>query len=446
MTATAPHTHRVSRAVTGMRATLDDLVESPLWSMPGSEAADTLTEVTRLQAQLAELHSRLLVRVEQAGVAADAGATSTPNWFAHQTKTTRTLAHRQWRLAQALERHQQTRVALAEGRLQADQAEAILRGLADLPHDADPDLIARAEAHLIDQARDFDAKALKHLARHVLEVACPDTADAHQAQLLEKEEREAAKSTQLVIWDDGHGTVHGRFTLDTLTGAALKQALLALAAPKHRATQGPLRERRPTPERLGQAFTEMIQRYPTKRLPKAGGLRPHGSTPARPSARHWPARWRARQASSPPSSTATATSSTSAARSGSTPKPSGLWPSSSSATATPTAATTRQVSASYTTRSPGTSAARPTATACCSAHATTPEPTTPTSPRPSSPAAESPSTDGREPTPRSALHTPPAQPFTTDQVACPSCRGPDAPPVSGTGAFGSRKGSVRKPS
>lgn len=272
MTATAPHTPRVSRAVTGMRATLDHLVESPLWSMPGSEAADTLTEVTRLQAQLAELHSRLLVRVNQAGVAADAGATSTPNWFAHQTKTTRTHAHRQWRLAQALSEHHQTRVALAEGRLHVDQAEAILRGLADLPDDADPDLLERAEAHLIEQARDFDAKALKHLARHVLEVACPDTADAHQAQLLEKEEREAAKATKLIIWDDGHGTVHGRFTLDALTGAALKKALLAFAAPKHRATQAPLGERRPTPERLGHAFAELIHRYPATKLPKAGGL------------------------------------------------------------------------------------------------------------------------------------------------------------------------------
>ena len=42
------------------------------------------------------------------------------------------------------------------------------------------------------------------------------------------------------MWEDGHGKVHGRFTLDTLTGAALKKALLALAAPKHRAAYGPL--------------------------------------------------------------------------------------------------------------------------------------------------------------------------------------------------------------
>jgi hypothetical protein len=51
-----------------------------------------------------------------------------------------------------------------------------------------------------------------------------------------------------------------------------KKHLLARAAPKHRAAQGPLGERRPTRERLGRAFAEMIQRYPTRKLPKAGGL------------------------------------------------------------------------------------------------------------------------------------------------------------------------------
>ena len=51
-----------------------------------------------------------------------------------------------------------------------------------------------------------------------------------------------------------------------------KKALFAFAAPKHHASKGPLGERKPTPERLGQAFVELIHRYPTKKLPKAGGL------------------------------------------------------------------------------------------------------------------------------------------------------------------------------
>ena len=76
-----------------------------------------------------------------------------------------------------------------------------------------------------------------------------------------------------MVWDDGHGKIHGRFTVDSsLTGAMLKKALFAIAAPKHQASKGPLGERRPTPERLGHAFVELIQRYPAKRLPKAGGL------------------------------------------------------------------------------------------------------------------------------------------------------------------------------
>ncbi len=170
------------------------------------------------------------------------------------------------------ESHDQTRDALAEGRVHVEQAEVILRALDDLPADLDPSLVQDAEAHLLAEAEHFDARALKRFGRRLLEVVDPDAADAHEAQLLEREERDAAAATRLTMWEDGHGKVHGRFTLDTLTGAALKKALLAFAAPKHQAASGPSGERRPTPERLGRAFTELIHRYPTKNLPKAGGV------------------------------------------------------------------------------------------------------------------------------------------------------------------------------
>jgi hypothetical protein len=52
----------------------------------------------------------------------------------------------------------------------------------------------------------------------------------------------------------------------------LKKALFGLAAPKHRASKGPLGERKPTPERLGQAFMDYVQRYPAHKLPHPGGL------------------------------------------------------------------------------------------------------------------------------------------------------------------------------
>jgi hypothetical protein len=177
------------------------------------------------------------------------------------------------RLAQGLETHDLTRTALAAGRIHVDQAEVILRALSELPADLDPELLTRAEAHLVEQAAQFDAKALKVLGRRILEVIDPDAADAHEAKLLEKEERDAQAATRLTVWDDGHGKLHGEFTIDSgLSGAMFKKALFAFAAPKHQASKGPLGERLPTPERLGQAFVEMIRRYPAKKLPKAGGL------------------------------------------------------------------------------------------------------------------------------------------------------------------------------
>ena len=272
MTAIAHHPHRVTRAMAGVRDQLAAVAGVPLWSMDATETTTAISEVQAAKAQLAELEARLVAQAEALDIPGRSGATSTATWLAHQTKTTPGAAHRTVRLAAGVGSHDQTRDALAEGRVHVEQAEAILRALDDLPADLDPSLVQDAEAHLLAEAEHFDARALKRFGRRLLEVVAPDAADAHEAQLLEREERDAATATRLTMWEDGHGKVHGRFTLDTLTGAALKKALLAFAAPKHQAASGPLGERRPTPERLGRAFTELIHRYPTKNLPKAGGV------------------------------------------------------------------------------------------------------------------------------------------------------------------------------
>jgi hypothetical protein len=272
LTAIANHPHRVTSAVADARTSIGSIADIPLWSMDPMETTAALQELKALAAQVAELHTRVLLHADRSDVAGHSNATSTANWHAVTTQTTRQQAHRLMRIANGLEAHHPTRTALAEGRVQVEQAEAILHALAELPSDLQSELAEKAERHLLELAVDHDAKALKMLGQRLLEVVSPETADAHQAKLLEREERAAATATRLVMWEDGHGTVHGKFTLDAVTGAALKKALLAIAAPKHQATQGPLGERRPTPERLGLAFTEYVQRYPTKRLPKAGGL------------------------------------------------------------------------------------------------------------------------------------------------------------------------------
>ncbi len=239
MTALAHEPHPVTRAVAEVRVHLGAVTGTPVWSMSPAQTTTALAEVQAARAQLAELEARLLAHADRIDLRAETGATNTANWHAVTTRTTRTTAHRAMRLATGLETRHLTRTALAAGRIHVEQAETILRALDELPTDLDPAVVEQAERHLLDQTGSFDAKALRQLGRHVLHVAAPDAADAHQATLLDREERAAAAATRLTVYDDGHGRLHGRFTIDaTVTGAMLKKALWAIAAPKHQASKG----------------------------------------------------------------------------------------------------------------------------------------------------------------------------------------------------------------
>ncbi|WP_284534710.1 DUF222 domain-containing protein, partial [Nocardioides sp. T2.26MG-1] len=122
-------------------------------------------------------------------------------------------------------------------------------------------------------AAHFDAVALRHLGKGLLHVIDPDAADAHAAKLLEREEAAAAAKTRLTMREDDDGVLRGTFALPGRHGQMLRKQLLALAAPQHRAAvNGHLGEPRPSPERLGQALVEWIERYPADRLPHAGGV------------------------------------------------------------------------------------------------------------------------------------------------------------------------------
>ena len=153
MTAIANHPHRVSSAVAGARAELSSVADAPVWSMDPAETTATLGELKALaEAQVAELEARLLAHADRLQIAGNTAASSTANWHAVATRTTRPAAHRMMRTAHGLEQHEPTRAALADGRLQVEQAEVILRALAELPDDLEAEIVTQAEARLLDLA------------------------------------------------------------------------------------------------------------------------------------------------------------------------------------------------------------------------------------------------------------------------------------------------------
>ena len=153
-----------------------------------------------------------------------------------------------------------------------DQAQVIVAAVEALPTDLDPQVAADAQVTLVGYAVHHDARELRILGNRILEVVAPEVGEAHEAKVLEAEEREAEAAASFRIVDDGHGRCHGRFTISALHGAMLRKQLLAIGgteAPQPRWTGG--RSGNPAARaarRLGDARSRSTsRRYPADRLP-----------------------------------------------------------------------------------------------------------------------------------------------------------------------------------
>ena len=380
-------------AVTAARAALAGVVEQPLWSLDAAATRHLLLDLTALVSQVAELEGRALVQADAVAVHEESGATSVATWLVHATRMTHREAHAKVRLAKLLAAHERDpRRRRARGG--ACRPGPSRRGRRRCP--SGPARPTRPGGkHLPGEARHFNAVDLRRLGKRVLDVVDPGAGEAAEAVALAREEREAAAATRLTMSDDGHGRTHGRFTLPTAQAAMLRKMLLAIAAPKHQRASGtePFVPGRPSAERMGRAFCELIERYPADRLPKVGGLNctvvvtmtlesllgglelPR-STPVSGSPPPRPAGSPARRASFLPSSARPVGCSTSAGPPGSPPSRSGWHLRSSSARASTPRARCPAGCATSTTPRHGRREVAPTgATRNCCVPDTTPSPT-----------------------------------------------------------------------
>ncbi|MDN4160019.1 HNH endonuclease signature motif containing protein [Nocardioides abyssi] len=270
--------HPVCRAVAKFRKKTRAACSSQLWQMSDTEVSTALLEATRLRAQVEALELRLAAEADRRAVGDKVGATDTASWWGHETRQDRPAAKRRMRLAESLDRHAPTSAALAEGAISVDHAKVIAECVDRLPDDLeDPSIPERAEKHLLNEAIDVTPKTLAILAKHVLTVVAPEIGEERDARALEREEREARARAWLTMCPDGRGSYRGKFSIPTLHGEMLKKMLLAFAAPKHQAATkvdetAEVVERRPSPERMGDAFCELLERLPADKLPKLGGL------------------------------------------------------------------------------------------------------------------------------------------------------------------------------
>ncbi|WZH50505.1 MAG: DUF222 domain-containing protein [Nocardioides alkalitolerans] len=245
--------------------------------MSAADASAGLVAVQRLAARASALAAVLLARAEELEVHRQNGASTAAVWWANATALTRRDAHRFARIGDAVRDRCATHLAPAceAGAVNVEQADVIVSALDELPGDLPVELRLEAEETLVGFAADHDARALRAIGKKILTVVAPEVGEAHEANVLEKEEREARTASRLTMVSDGRGRVHGRFTLPELHGAMLRKALDAYAAPQHlNSSDDPdqrFRRERPTPARYGRAFQQLLEMLDQKDLPSAGG-------------------------------------------------------------------------------------------------------------------------------------------------------------------------------
>ena len=271
--------HEVLDEVTGVRRARPGCSATvPLMTLGTRETAEAIRDLAAAQARIDGLMLTLLAHADDVEVAKSEGATSTQAWLAHATTTTHRVARAQVKLASALdERHPEAAAALHAGRICREQADVICAAVDRLPVSVGLLDRNRAERHLLDEARTHNAKQLRVLGKHLLEVIDPEAADAELATQLEAEERLAARRTYLAMHDHEDGTWSGRFRIPELHAGMLRKALHALSSPRRKdplpreaVTADGESRKRPRSEVFGEAFCDYIERFPSDRLTSGG--------------------------------------------------------------------------------------------------------------------------------------------------------------------------------
>jgi hypothetical protein len=269
--------HPILGCAAEVAAALEGVADIDPTFMTTRDKATALIELARLTSRLRGLALRILAASDD--VALEHGARSADTWLAHETRADIGPSLAAGRLAEALEgRWGVLREALSEGRVTEAQAHVIARALDDLPAGLDPEVLAKAEAHLIAEAAHFEPRRLRVLGRKVLEVVAPDLAETHEQHLLESEEARALRTTSLTIRRRGDGSTDIHIRLADAAAGRLLTYLEAYAAPRRGRLAGDSEladpdngQRVSHATRLGRAFCSALEAIPTARLPKHGG-------------------------------------------------------------------------------------------------------------------------------------------------------------------------------
>ncbi|HKE63831.1 MAG TPA: DUF222 domain-containing protein [Micromonosporaceae bacterium] len=164
-------------------------------------------------------------------------ATSTVAWLRDLLRIAPADARQLTALGAVLDARSALMEAITVGTVNAGQALAVGRVLADVPAE-DQALVDKVEAVLIDHASQCEATILRRLGDRVLAHVAPELADERLRERLDREERHARQRRGFTMSADGLGGMRLSGVLDVAGAAIVTAALDPLSAPA-RGDDGP---------------------------------------------------------------------------------------------------------------------------------------------------------------------------------------------------------------
>ncbi len=264
-----PHRHPLLAGAAVIETALDDMGCSDPMFLGTTDRRALLIQLDRLESRLAAV--RLQTMAVSDDVAAEEGARDVAALLTHHTRGDAGEHRRELALAEALhQRWPAAQTALAEGGLNLAQALVITRALDDLPRERiEPEVLAKAEAHLVAEAAHHGPRDLRLLGRKILEVVAPEVYELEEGRQLEAEERRARERTSLSLKRLGDGTTRVVIRLPDADAARLRTYLEAFTSPRHQ-ERGEV-DRIPAFRRMGAAFCSFLEAADPRRLPVHGG-------------------------------------------------------------------------------------------------------------------------------------------------------------------------------
>ncbi|MET0418445.1 MAG: DUF222 domain-containing protein, partial [Actinoplanes sp.] len=234
-----------------MEDRLEPLLAARPWAMPPEQI---VAELDILVPWMVQAQAALLARVRELDAQAiyrHDGATSAPVWLRNRYLMSLGTARGYVKLAAALDAAPEpVQEAVAEGEVNLEQADVIVKALHALPHDIGPDLRTLAGKELVRWAADLDPDHLRTAGEAILRAVDPDAADDAERTALERAEANAHERRSLTLTPDRTGTGVRLTGLLTNEGAAtVRAAIEPLCSPARRDETTPADTRTATQRR-----------------------------------------------------------------------------------------------------------------------------------------------------------------------------------------------------